>query len=291
MYLRGLYAYPAVPGKTTTVAPDLATALPAVTNGGKTYTVTIRSGAMWNTSPARQVTGADAVLGLKRSCNPTPTSFGGRPDFANLIVGYSTFCAGFAKVSPDVGVGDQEPTSTTHNISGVTGERQHGHLQPDPARVVLRRPADPAGVQPGPGREPELPAGQRRVGDASVSPTGPYEIKSYVPAQVDPVRPQPGLERLDGPDPQGVRERDQRDRDRQPDHDPADPADQHGRGRHGVERVPAGRVAAGSHRPDEGRAARTSTWARRSARTRTSTSTRCRRTTAGRWARSRCGRR
>src|SRR5262249_56635676 len=40
MYLRGLYEYPAIPGKITTVAPDLATALPTVSNGGKTYTVT-----------------------------------------------------------------------------------------------------------------------------------------------------------------------------------------------------------------------------------------------------------
>ena len=100
MYLRGLYAFPAIPGKVTTVAPDLATALPTVSNGGKTYTLTIRSGAMWNTTPQRQVSGADAVLGLKRSCNPTPTSFGGRPDFANLIVGYTTFCAGCTPTRP-----------------------------------------------------------------------------------------------------------------------------------------------------------------------------------------------
>ncbi len=119
MYLRGLYAYPAIPGKATTVAPDLATALPTVSNGSKTFTVTIRSGAMWNTSPARQVTGADAVLGLKRSCNPTPTSFGGRPDFAGLIVGYSTFCAGFAKVSP-TSVSAIKNYINNNNISGVT---------------------------------------------------------------------------------------------------------------------------------------------------------------------------
>src|ERR1035437_7690724 len=38
-WLRLLYAYPATPGKTTTVEPDLATALPTVSNGGKTYSV------------------------------------------------------------------------------------------------------------------------------------------------------------------------------------------------------------------------------------------------------------
>src|SRR5277367_1389898 len=92
-WLRLLYAYPATPGKTTTVEPDLATALPTVSNGGKTYSVTIRTGADWDTSPARQVTAADALLGLKRSCNPTQP-FGGLPDFEGLIVGYQQFCDG-----------------------------------------------------------------------------------------------------------------------------------------------------------------------------------------------------
>ena len=36
-WLRGLLAYPAIPGKSTTPAPNLATAMPTVTNGGKTY--------------------------------------------------------------------------------------------------------------------------------------------------------------------------------------------------------------------------------------------------------------
>ncbi|MGD0936052.1 MAG: hypothetical protein ABR922_15960, partial [Streptosporangiaceae bacterium] len=66
MWIRGLYAYPAVPGQTTTPAADLATALPTVSNGGKTYTITIRNGAMWDTSPARQVTAADALRGVER---------------------------------------------------------------------------------------------------------------------------------------------------------------------------------------------------------------------------------
>ena len=57
---------------------------------------------MWDTSPARQVTAADALLGLKRSCNPAQP-FGGLPDFESLIVGYAQFCNGFAKVCPDRG--------------------------------------------------------------------------------------------------------------------------------------------------------------------------------------------
>src|SRR6266516_140933 len=37
MWVRGLYAYPATPGKTFDQAPDLATGPPTVSNGGKTY--------------------------------------------------------------------------------------------------------------------------------------------------------------------------------------------------------------------------------------------------------------
>src|ERR1700744_287965 len=78
MYQRYLYDYPATPGKTTTTAPDLATAAPVISNGGKTSTVTIRTGAKWDTTPARQVTAADPLPGIERSCNTAPP-FRGRP--------------------------------------------------------------------------------------------------------------------------------------------------------------------------------------------------------------------
>ncbi len=65
-WLRGLYACPAIVGKTTTPAPDLATAAPTVGSDGLTYSVTIRTGAMWDTSPPRQVTAADAAIVFTR---------------------------------------------------------------------------------------------------------------------------------------------------------------------------------------------------------------------------------
>src|SRR6266536_2345387 len=120
-WVRGLYAYPAIPNKTTTVAPDLATAAPAISNGGKTYTVTIRTGAQWDTSPATPVTAADAVLGLKRACNPVQP-FGGLPDFESLIVGYQAFCDGFAKAKPTVaGV---KSYINARQIAGLTASGQ-----------------------------------------------------------------------------------------------------------------------------------------------------------------------
>jgi len=103
MWSRQLFTDPAIAGKTTTTVPDLATDMPTTGNGGisadgKTYTIKLRQGAQWDTTPARQVTAADEVRGVMRTCNPVQP-FGGIPDFNDLIVGYTTFCSGFAKVA------------------------------------------------------------------------------------------------------------------------------------------------------------------------------------------------
>jgi peptide/nickel transport system substrate-binding protein len=103
MWTRQLFTNPAIAGKTTTVVADLATDLPTTGNGGlsadgKTYTIKLRQGAQWDTTPARQVAAADEVRGVMRTCNPAQP-YGGIPDFNDLIVGYTTFCSGFAKVA------------------------------------------------------------------------------------------------------------------------------------------------------------------------------------------------
>jgi peptide/nickel transport system substrate-binding protein len=179
MWVRGLYAYPAIPGKTTTPAPDLATGAPAVSNGGLTYTVTMRSGVDWNTSPATPVTAADAVLGLKRACNPVQP-FGGLPDYEGLIKGYAAFCAGFVKVHPTVAA--IKAYIDTHSISGVTAAGQVITFQltqpasyfADELTLPPFNPAPPASLD-------YLPASaasfQHTLAD------GPYEVKSYVPAK------------------------------------------------------------------------------------------------------------
>src|SRR5262245_7434066 len=69
LWSRQLVTYPAVAGKATTDVPDLATELPTMANGGiskdgLTWKFTIRTGAMWNTTPPRQVTAADEVRGV-----------------------------------------------------------------------------------------------------------------------------------------------------------------------------------------------------------------------------------
>ncbi len=118
---RQLLSYPVSKDEkeSVTPVPDLATDNPAATDGGKTYTFTIRDGAKWDTTPARQITGADVARGLKRLCNPVQPS-GGIGYYVGVIVGMKEFCDPFAKVPPTAkAIGDYVEKN---NISGVTAE-------------------------------------------------------------------------------------------------------------------------------------------------------------------------
>jgi peptide/nickel transport system substrate-binding protein len=183
MWSRNLYTYPATECKTTTVEPDLATALPAITNNGMTYTVTLRSGVMWNTNPPREVTGADVVRGIKRQCNPAQP-FGGTPDYSNYIKGFNDFCTAFGKVSA-TDAGAMKSFMDTNNIAGVSVDPSN------PQAVVFELTQqvsfftdilalgdfDPAPVE----YENYIPASndlaQHTIAD------GPYQVQSYDPAK------------------------------------------------------------------------------------------------------------
>lgn len=97
---RQLVSYPVSEDETKSNTPvaDLATENAEPTNGGKTYTFTIKDGAQWDTTPPRQITGADAARGFKRLCNPVqPTGAIGY--FVGVIQGMKEFCDPFAKVA------------------------------------------------------------------------------------------------------------------------------------------------------------------------------------------------
>ncbi len=175
---RQLYGYPATPGKTTTSVPDLAAGPVKTSSDGKTVTITMRDGAMWNSTPPRPVTAADAVRGLKRTCNPVQP-FGGIPDFNDLIAGYASFCAAFAKVAPTVPA--IKAYIQAHDIPGVkaTGDKTLVFTLTHPASYfqdMLTMPAfSPAPVEylsslPGP-----------KMGDnvKNLLSDGPYYIASY----------------------------------------------------------------------------------------------------------------
>jgi peptide/nickel transport system substrate-binding protein len=186
MWSRQLFTYPAEPGgKNTAPVADLATTIPTAANGGisadgKTYTIKIRPGAQWSTSPARQVTAADMVLGVKRTANPVQP-FGGIPDFASLIDGYQAFADGFTKVgktpaaiadyinkTPLPGVVAKDPTTVvfklTHPASYFVDMLTLPAFSPAPVEVLKYLPAS------------------TELGNNFPS-DGPYKVDSWVPTK------------------------------------------------------------------------------------------------------------
>jgi peptide/nickel transport system substrate-binding protein len=194
LWSRQLFSYPAVVGQTTNAVPDLATEEPTTANGGisadgLTYKITIKNGAMWNTTPARQVTGADEVRGVERTCNPAQP-FGGLPDFESLIAGMQTFCDGFAKVS-----GTDAAAMTAYindnKISGVAVDPSN----PQTVDFTLTHAATyfldmltlPA-FSPAPVEQLQYIPASATAAQHTIS-DGPYEISAYNPAkEIDFVR-------------------------------------------------------------------------------------------------------
>jgi peptide/nickel transport system substrate-binding protein len=182
---RQLFTNPAITGKVTTTVPDLATELPTTANGGisadgKTYTIHIRQGAKWDTTPARQITAADVVRGTQRTCNPVQP-FGGIPDFKDLIVGYASFCDAFAKV------GQTAPAIAAYmNKTPLTGV-----VAKDDSTVVfsLNHPATYftdmltlAAFSPAPVEINQYVPASSQLAQHTIS-DGPYKIAAYVPTK------------------------------------------------------------------------------------------------------------
>jgi ABC-type transport system substrate-binding protein len=108
MFARQLFGYRESAGFAAqlVVVPDVATEVPTTSNGGirdggRTYTIHIKQGVMWDTSPPRQVTSNDFVREFKMLCNPV-SPVGAPGYFETTIVGMASYCNGFAKVSDTV---------------------------------------------------------------------------------------------------------------------------------------------------------------------------------------------
>jgi ABC-type transport system substrate-binding protein len=128
-FTRQLFTYPASTdtGKANTPVADVATEVPTTANGGvsadgKTWTIHLRSGVRWDTSPPREVTAQDFVLGLKRLCNPV-SPVGAPGYYQNTIVGMRQFCDGFAKVGQDAA--SIKRYLQSHDVAGLkaTGDK------------------------------------------------------------------------------------------------------------------------------------------------------------------------
>ncbi len=161
LYSRQLFTFPAEEGKTTTVVPDMAEEIPTTDNGGissdgKTYTIKMRDGIKWNTSPSRPVTADDFVRGVKRTCNPIQP-FGGSTNYTNLIEGMEKFCGDFAKLGAAAKPAALDEVHRQQRAAGRGRQgRQHHRDQAGAAGGVLHRHAGAVSVLAGSRRGDEV---------------------------------------------------------------------------------------------------------------------------------------
>jgi ABC-type transport system substrate-binding protein len=125
-YSRQLLSYPTASDitKQTQVVADMATQVPTIANGGISsdgliYTLKIKPGVKWDTTPARQVTAQDVVLGFKRLCNPGPNAVGAPTYFEDTIAGFKAYCEPFFALSESSATA-MATYINGHDISGIT---------------------------------------------------------------------------------------------------------------------------------------------------------------------------
>ena len=134
LYTRQLFSYPDASNfpAEEVVTPDVATVIPTtsnggITSGGKTYTMHIKQGVMWDTTPPRQVTSDDFVREFKMLCNPA-SPVGAPGYFETTIDGMASYCSGFSKVKDTVAAIDAYETGTP--LAGVSA--------PNPSTLVFK---------------------------------------------------------------------------------------------------------------------------------------------------------
>ncbi|RLK58086.1 ABC transporter substrate-binding protein [Actinokineospora cianjurensis] len=144
LFTRQLFAYPPIKGlrdwRDLNPVADVATEIPTAANGGisadrLTYTVRLRAGVRWDTTPEREVTAQDFVRGFKRMCNPVLRS-GAIHYFTSTLVGMQEYCADYTAAVPDnPTAADLAEFQNAHEIAGVTA------LDDRTLRLRLLRPA------------------------------------------------------------------------------------------------------------------------------------------------------
>src|SRR5215472_18566789 len=199
-YTRQLVTYPTTSPATatgaawaaaTTLAPDAATVVPSVANGGITggglvYTYHIRPGVDWNSSPPRQVSAADFVREFKAFCNPGQYPVGNSAYFTSTIAGFASYCTAEsdhfgAKGAPAVTAAAVAAWQNSHQVAGLATPSALT------LRVTLTQPAsDFSNIMALPfvsARPAEYDAylpGSAGLNEHTLS-DGPYQVSSYTP--------------------------------------------------------------------------------------------------------------
>jgi ABC-type transport system substrate-binding protein len=120
-YTRQLLSYPASSDltKAEALVPDAAASMPTVSSDGLTYTFTLRSGLMWNTSPPRPVTSQDFKRGVLRNCDPTLAPNGNPGYYIATIAGFKSFCTAFEASNPAASPAARASAINNAAVSGI----------------------------------------------------------------------------------------------------------------------------------------------------------------------------
>ena len=187
-YSRQLVNYPTTTDatKASSIVADMATQVPTASNGGissdgKTYTFKIKSGVKWDTSPARQVTAQDFVLGFKRLCNPV-NPVGAPSYYESTIVGFKDYCEPMLALTTSTAAAIQSYMQG-HEISGIaiSGSDTIKFTLTQPASDFLNILALPF-ASPAPQEYLQYVPGDDTFNQHVIS-DGPYKIVKYDPAK------------------------------------------------------------------------------------------------------------
>ncbi len=142
---RQLFSYPASdtlsdPQSALIPVPDVALELPTKANGGVsedhcTYTIRLRDGVLWDTTPPREVTAGDFVRGIKRVAYPRGAD--ARPYFTSTIVGMAEYCSSFeSNRSARAAADDVDQLRELNDVAGLQA------LDDKRLQIRLTRPAN-----------------------------------------------------------------------------------------------------------------------------------------------------
>jgi peptide/nickel transport system substrate-binding protein len=171
----------------TTPVPDLAVEIPTEENGGISedgtlYTIKLRDGVEWNAPDGpREVVASDAVLGLKRICNPVVGAWP-RKYFADTIVGFKEYCDNFGSVDPTIeGVREYIESNDIEGMRAVDDKTLEFQLI-QPAADFLEILAMGRFTAPHPVEYLDYLPDSPELRQNFIS-NGPYMITEYVPDQ------------------------------------------------------------------------------------------------------------
>jgi peptide/nickel transport system substrate-binding protein len=200
LFTRQLFTYPPVrqlqDWRQVTPVPDLALEIPTVANGllspdNLTYTIGLRPGVYWDTTPPREVTAHDVIRGFKRMCNPVLR--------AGAIHYYTSTIAGMEEFSADYAAAFRKSSSAAaalaefqnnHDIPGIVASDRtlvFRLIRPalDFVHILAMMCASPAPVEYDT-FVPDSPELRRNVRSL-----GPYRLVHYVHGQELRMEPSP----------------------------------------------------------------------------------------------------